>query len=102
MLCGFSKKNGQPIRSLDELTVKLPMTTDTTEHTLESLSEQIPWVVNIETPWSRIPEDVAVVTHLNVITMDEHFHTLTNYGLMVERIRYRPSCGMVFYCQTHS
>lgn len=74
------------------------MTTDTTEHTLESLTEQIPWIRRIK----KLPHCVKVETSVELIEMDTHVHTLTNHGLTVERIRYSPSLGMVFYCMTDS
>jgi len=78
------------------------MTTDTTEPALESLTEQIPWIVAIKTVPPHMSEDVIVETSIRVITMDLHVHTLTNHGLTVERIAHDQNCGADFYCLTDS
>jgi len=78
------------------------MTTDTTEPVLESLTEQIPWIIAIREASSDVPEDVRVKASVEVIAMNEHIHTLTNHGLTVKHIGTVRSYGVDFYCLTDS
>jgi hypothetical protein len=78
------------------------MTTDTTEPVLESLTEQIPWIIEINRTPPYTPEDVCVKASVGVILMDTHVHTLTNHGLTVKRIIHGREYGVDFYCTTDS
>jgi len=78
--------------------MKPAMTTDTTKPVLESLTEQIPWIIEIRPTSTYIAEDVCVKASVRAISMDEHVHTLTNHGLTVKHISYDREYGVYFYC----